>query len=223
MSRGLLLITLLTFCHICCSQETSNWSLEFHTGVPLNIPLPLTIKQEGYADIKLSGNYYSEPLTPPIFWVLRLGKWKNGNAWECELKHQKLYLNNPPDEIEYFNVTHGYNQITINRVIKLNWTEKHPFLWRTGAGIVLAHPESTIRGIRFDSKQSFFNKGYYIAGPAINTSLSQHLKVSERFYIDIESKFVLCYADVPIANGNAIVWHSSFELIFGLGYIFIKK
>lgn len=223
MSLRLFIAFFLLSFGITNAQEKNIWSFESHSGAPLNIPLPLTIKQTGNPDIKLNAQYYSEPFKTPVFWVIRLNKWKNERAWELELKHQKLYLKNIPNEVTYFNITHGYNQFTVNRAFKFKLIKKHQFVFRSGLGIVIAHPENMVRGKELDQQQSFFKLGYYIAGPTFNTALAKQIYISNRFYFNAETKLSISYAKVPVVNGHAIVWHSAFEFIFGLGYRFTKK
>ena len=80
------------------------------------------IQQSRKSQINLNfkAEFYSEPFKKPFFYVYRISKWKNNKAWEIEMMHQKLYLKNPPKEIQYFSITHGFNLITINRSYKFN-------------------------------------------------------------------------------------------------------
>ena len=208
---------------IILAQEKSNWTVEAHGGIPFNISLPLTIHQNGYEDLKFTAHFNSEPFTPPIFWVYRFSKWKNDKAWEFEMMHQKLYLKNPPKEIQYFSITHGYNQLMFNRAVKFSLFNKTEFIYRIGAGFVLAHAENMVRGKELDQNQSFRNKGYYIGGPVINLALAKQFKISSRFYFNTEIKNNTSFAKIPVVDGHAFVWHSAFELIGGLGIYILKR
>lgn len=216
------IIFFILFSNFLVAQDRSNWSIEAHGGFPINIPLPLTIQQAGHPNINFTAHFNSEPFVPPIFWVYRLSKWKNDKAWEIEMIHQKLYLENTTPEIEYFSITHGYNIITFNRAVKFNLFKENQFIYRVGAGIVLAHAENKIRGKELDQKQSFFNQGYYIGGPVLNIALAKQFKISSRFYFNAEIKNNTSFAKVPVVDGHALVWHSAFELIGGLGIYIIK-
>lgn len=209
--------------YVLLAQDNSNWSIEAHGGFPINIPLPLTIKQAGHPDINFIAHFNSEPFTPPIFWVYRLSKWKNNKAWEIEMIHQKLYLKNTTPEIEYFSITHGYNIITFNRAIKFNLFNKKEFIYRIGVGLVLAHAENMIRGKELNQKQSFFNQGYYIGGPVLNLALAKQFKISQKFYFNTEIKNNTSFVKIPVVDGHAVVWHSAFEIIGGLGIYILKR
>ncbi len=214
----LVLILLFIATHYVSAQEKNNWSVEMHGGFPINIPLPLTIKQHNQPDIKLTAQFDSEPFVPPVYWVFRISKWKNNKAWEFEMMHQKLYLKNTTPEVQYFSITHGYNQLMVNRAFKFNLFKDKEFIFRGGAGIVLAHAENMVRGKELNQKQSFFNLGYYVAGPTINLALAKQVQLFNRFYMNLEIKNNTSFAKIPVADGNALVWHSAFEFIAGLGF-----
>jgi hypothetical protein len=99
---------------------------------------------------------------------LRIGKWSGDSAWEFEDMHHKIYLTNTTPEVEHFSISHGYNLFTINRA----WRTQHQYIWRVGLGLVVAHPESTIRGQTWDEGGGTLNQGgYYIAGPTAMVAL----------------------------------------------------
>lgn len=216
MRNRLLILFTLFICNSSFGQEKSIWAIEAHAGFPINLPTPLTITQNGYEDIKLTANYYSQPFVPPIFWVYRISKWKNNKAWELEMMHQKLYLENNPPEVQDFSITHGYNLLMANRAVKTQLLNKE-FVYRLGAGIVIAHAEGIVRNKPMPQHSSFLKTSYYLAGPVINLALAKQFKISNRFHFNLESKFNGSYAIVPIADGKAYVWHAAFEFIGGLG------
>lgn len=199
------------------AQDKNVWNVEAHGGFPINIPLPLTIKQSNYADINFTAQFYSEPFTPPVFWVYRISKWKNDKAWELEMIHQKLYLKNTAPEIDYFSITHGYNMLMVNRGFKFNLFNEQKFIARFGAGLVIPHAENKIRGKELPQGDSYFS-GYTIGGPVINIALAKQFKLSNRFYLNTEIKNNTSYAVVPIVDGRAYVWHSAIEFIGGIGF-----
>lgn len=223
MLKQSILIIFICLSFISFSQEKSEWSLETNFGFPLNINHPINIKQKGYEDLNFTADFNSEPFKQPFFYVYRFCKWKNDKAWELEMMHQKLYLSNPPKEVQYFSITHGFNLITINRSYRFQLLKKHAFIFKFGTGIVLAHSENKIRKKEFDQQQSFFKLGYYVTGPVLNIALAKRFQLTNRFYFNLETKFNSSYADVPIVNGKATLWHSAVSFIGGLGYSFIKK
>lgn len=79
----------------------SRWSFELHGGEVYNVPMPLTISQDGYPDVKLTARYNTEPFRLPVYWNMRLARWQSNKMWEVEVIHHKLYLENRTSEIQY--------------------------------------------------------------------------------------------------------------------------
>ena len=201
-------------------QNKNLWVFDANLGFPVNIALPLRIEQHGYEDININAKYLSHPFKPPPYWFLRLAVWKDKKAWEIELKHQKLYLKNKPPEIQYFAISHGHNQLTVNRAFKKNLIGEHEFIYRIGLGIVFAHPENEVRNLEFNENQSLFDFGYYISGPIATTAIAKQFKIVEALYLNNEVKFTISYGTVPVVKGRAHFWHSALEFGVGLSYQF---
>ena len=74
------------------TREQSCWSFELYGGEVYNVPMPQTISQDGYPDVKHTARYNTEPFTLPVYWDMRLGRWQSNKMWEVEIIHHKLYL-----------------------------------------------------------------------------------------------------------------------------------
>lgn len=132
--------------------------------------------------------------------------------------HLKIYLKNYPKEIQQFSVSHGYNQLFLNRsCYKLKYGLK------IGAGVVLAHPENTIRDFTLDEKKGIMNWGYYLTGPVLQIGLFKEVFLTKRFNLLIESKISFAYANVPVSGGRAHVPVFGYHLQLGPGFYFVKK
>jgi hypothetical protein len=214
-------ITLLLVHGSCWSQD-SGWSFELQGGIPYNIPIPLTIKQDGEATIRLTARYSSEPFVSPGYYNWRLGHWKKGKSWEFEFIHHKLYLDNKPPEIQEFSISHGYNIAVVNRAFKKS-IDNFPFILRLGAGVVLAHPEITVRGQALEQDGGLFGWGYYISGPVLNISVAKRIYIVEQWFVNAELKFNPSYARVPVAGGHAIFWNMPITFAFGMGIDILGK
>lgn len=190
-------------------------SVEFYTGVPYNIPLPLTIHQTGQADISATAHYYSEPFVVPISWVWRISYWSDRRAWELEAVHHKIFLDNKPQEIQEFAISHGLNIITINRA----W-DMDGYQFRVGAGVAVTHPEVTIRGKTLAEDQGILHLGYYISGPALNVAVGKRIYLVSNLFLAFEAKAFSSYLSIPVEDGTADVYHVAFQASFGLGYGF---
>lgn len=198
-------------------RAQSRWTFEMHGGQVYNLPMSLSIKQQGFPDIKLTARYNTEALTLPVYWDLRFGRWQNARLWEMELIHHKLYLDNTTPEVQKFNISHGFNMIMVNRGF-----DKKTFRYRAGAGVVLAHPESIIRGKEFGNSTDDWDTGYYLTGPVFNLAISRPIRLGGRFYLNPEAKTTFAYSNIKIAQGHADVYNLAFHLILGFGVDFIK-
>lgn len=200
------------------SRAQSVWSIELHGGEVINVPLPLSVSQDGYPKIRTTARFRTEAFTPPVYWDARISRWKDLKSWEFEVIHQKLYLKNTTAEIQKFNISHGFNLLMINRGF-----ENGKFRLRTGAGIVLAHPESKIRGLEFGDTADDFDMGYFISGPVTNFAVSKPVKISRQFFLNAEAKATLAYSHVKIAEGHAEVFNLALHLILGIGFDVINS
>lgn len=200
------------------SAVANGWSLEIGTGYPYNVVTPLTISQEFHPDINLHAHYETKPFSSPFYHDIRIGKWCDGWAWEFEDIHHKIYLKNRNDEVSQFSISHGYNLLYVNRAV--NW---HGLIWRLGAGLVVAHPESTIRGLKLSETGGTFNNGgYFIAGASFQGGLSKRFYIRHKFFFEIESKVTASQACVRVVNGEADAPNIAFHLNFGIGYDFLN-
>lgn len=194
------------------------YSVEVFMGTQFNARTPLTIEQDGEQKIKVdSAEYDSDAFTglDSPYYAWRIGMWNDNRAWELELIHQKLILENKPEEVQHFEISHGYNLITINRA----WALRH-FIFRVGGGIVLSHPETTVRN-KSRGYHEEFPDGFYVSGPTAQIALGKRFPLWRGLFGVLETKLTASYAaDVPIADGEAEVPNAAFHALFGLGYEF---
>lgn len=212
MERRKLAFTLiLIFCTLSLKGQV-RWSADFNLGLPVNIPMPVTITQNYEPVISRFGVWSAEPFKAPYNWMWRIGRWNYGRAWEFETMHHKMVMVNRPDEIQWFGITHGFNTLTLNRAREIG-----KVILRYGAGGVLAHPESTVRNLVFNEKSGFFKTGYFLTGPVVMTSVSRPLRIGNSFLINLEGSITAGYARVPVATGSASLMHLAFHLHAGIG------
>ncbi len=190
--------------------------LEIGTGLPYNLPLPLTIRQKGESTIHLTAQYDSQPFEIPIFWDWRIGYWNGSDGWELEAVHHKLFLQNKPSEVEQFDISHGLNLVVINRCFM-----KDKFIFKAGAGITLTHPESIVRGKKLDEQRGIFDQGYYVSGPVLLFSAGRRLYLLEKIFLSVEAKLGFSYSFVPVADGSADVYNIAAMVTLGIGTDFL--
>ncbi|MBU0763898.1 MAG: hypothetical protein KJ607_03580 [Bacteroidetes bacterium] len=218
MHKSFIILALLFTSFAVSSVFGQKWAFELHGGAPLNVPMPLVIRQEGQPDVRLTAKYYSEPFVSPYYWVWRFSRWNNGRSFEFEAVHHKIYLRNNPEEVQWFGISHGYNMLIFNHAREVGW-----FIIRGGAGFVLPHPENVVREQRLDEESGIFGLGYYLCGATLNLAVQKKLYLTKRLFATAEVKLNPSWCRVPVVGGNADVYNITLQGIFGIGVDFIKK
>jgi len=196
-------------------------TFEVYFGTQYNVPTPLKIELNTPETIFIKNAKYDPDAftgfnSPYYSW--RLGFWNENKAWELELVHEKIILINKPENVQLFEISHGYNLVTLNRAL-----EKEYLIYRLGAGFVLAHPETKIYGKRMGNRgvETELPLGFSIAGPTLQGSLgTKQLHVFKGLFVVLETKVTMSYAIVKVADGKAYVPNFAFHGLFGFGYEF---
>lgn len=191
----------------------NRWHVSFTPGLSYVPPAPLIIRQTGEPTIRLWAKYESAPLKLPPYYSYRLGFMEDNHGWELEMNHLKIYLNDRPEEIERFSISHGYNQVFINRIYR-----KGKYNLKAGAGVVAAHPENNIRGKALDEQKGLFSAGYYITGPAFQYGCWKEFSAGKHFFILAEARISAAWASVPVAEGRAHAPVLALHLQIGPGF-----
>jgi hypothetical protein len=213
---------------VVCARATAQSSgREVHAevlfGTAWSLPTPLIIRVPNTAPIRRRGRYSTHPWSDAPYYAYRVGVGSLSErgvpaAYEVELLHHKLYLDDPRPPVEHFEVTHGYNLVTANVVRPAN-----QFAARFGVGLVIAHAEGRIAGERVGgTRRTFLGGGYHIAG------LTAQLAVGRRYafargrvavYALPEVKVTASIARVPLgdAGGRVLVPNIAVHALAGLG------
>ena len=193
-------------------QEKHSWQLELLPGIAVVASMPLIIHQNNHPELSIMAHYRTKSLQLPPYYSYRLSTFKDNKGWSLEMNHLKIYLTNTSSEIEQFSVSHGYNQLFLNRHYL-----KDRLAWLIGAGAIIGHPESTIRDQQFEEKGGLFNDGYYLAGKALQGAVQYHLVQTTYFILPVEAKLSFGYGKVPVVDGHAHVPIIAFHLLSGIG------
>jgi hypothetical protein len=192
----------------------TSWTFQGSVGAVYNLETPLEIRQSGFTDLEVDdAEYETRPFEGPLYYSLRAGRWSGGRGWELELIHQKLFLQNGPPEVQRFDISHGYNLVTVNRA----W-ETRGIVLRAGLGAVIAHPENTVRGRALDSEETNLRGGYHAAGPVLQAGAERRFTFGERWFLGLEGKLSAARVEVPVAGGEAEVPNVAAHALLGLGW-----
>ena len=95
-------------------EAQRSWVFNFALGDSYCFRTPLLIRQEGYDNIRIKACYYTDSFSFPVYYSWKIGTSKDKRTFEIELTHLKIYLENKPQEIQHFAISHGYNYFTLN-------------------------------------------------------------------------------------------------------------
>lgn len=194
------------------SRSWAQVSLEAMGGAAFNAPTPLSISQAGQPDLSFTAHYSTRPLVTTRYYAFRVGLWSGRTGWVVDFLHHKLYLENPPPEVQDFRITYGYNLLTLSRAWRQNWATLS-----LGAGPVIANPHSEIRG-KLRPRTGGVLRGYYLSGLTLLGGANRRAYFGARVFATFDAQVSASYARVPVAEGHAVAPNLALHLKVGLGY-----
>ncbi len=207
----------LTVCTaaVLATPAHAGWTFEMHGGVPWVPDRTVNISQTGFPDLHIDARMRTEPGKMPFYYDLRLIRWDGRHGWALDFLHNKLILDNPPPEVQDFQFTHGYNMVSLQRLWRVA-----DYVLMAGAGVVLTHTESTVRGRVFDQHRGVFGWGYYLSGPLVVVGAGRRLELGERVYLSGDVRASWSHVDVDVVDGGASMTDVSVHFLVGAGVRF---
>lgn len=196
-----------------CFGQSRTWEIGVAGGATYNFPTPLRIQQEGQEEIKLNARYRTEPFSLPVYYDIRVNTWQENKGWAVKFTHHKIILENRPTPVQRFSITDGFNLLTFNRL----W-RKNNFSWSLGGGIVITHPESTIRNKPFPENKGLFHDGYYISGPTLEAAVAKQYYFFDKWFVMGEGRITGSWVRVPVIEGHADVTNVALHFLGGFGF-----
>lgn len=191
------------------------FAAEGFAGAAANAPSSLTLRQDGEADIKMTARYDTRSFREPIYWSVRLSLLDERRAFELQLTHHKLHLSNPPAEVQDFQITHGFNLLTIAYAVRTL-----PVEVRAGGGVVFAHPEGTIRGRPYQPSSGLLG-GHTVTGPVLTGGIGKRFEVVPHLLFTAAAAATATWANgMKLEDGSVDASNFALHLRFGLGYVF---
>lgn len=193
--------------------QSRAWEVGVAGGAVHNFQAPLHIQQEGYEAINVTARYRTEPFSPPVYYDIRVSTWAGSSGWELKFTHHKLILDNLPPEVQRFSITDGFNLLTLNQLWKARG-----FALSLGGGLVVTHPESTIRLKPYPENKGILREGYYISGPTVEAAVAKRHYFADRWFVLGEGRATASYVQVPVAGGHANVTSAALHFLVGIGF-----
>jgi hypothetical protein len=186
-------------------------SMELLLGGALNASTALRIEQEGESDIEITADYSTRPFEFPVYYSLRYSRPGERGAWEFQFTHHKIHLENTTAEVERFEITDGFNIFTVNRTVPAG-----PVDLRAGAGVVVTHADSRIRGAS-TSGGGILDTGYELGGPVLLAGTGRRFRLSGEWTCALDAQVTVGWTTVSVADGQARTTNVAFHLLVGVG------
>lgn len=187
------------------------WSVEGYVGDAYNLRTRLKIEQDGGFSRSLDADYDTRGFESPLYYMLRVARWREQRAWEVALTHHKIYLGNPPGGVADVSISHGFNILSLTRAARSG-----PWVYRLGAGPVITHAEATINGVRYDGP-------YRLSGAALVAGGGWRLELGKAAFLSAElmgsAAYVKAKMDGP-PDATLTTSNMALHVLAGLGYEF---
>ena len=197
-------------------SATAQLEVQVFLGSAASLPLPMTIHQAGETDLNFTARWNTQPRRPTWYYAWRIGVWKGNRGWRLDHTHHKIYLTNPPAEVQQFRITNGFNIATISRAFR-----SKNLTYSLGAGPVIAYPINTVRDKKLDHDRGW--NGYVLGGASVLGMVTREFPITGGLILSLDGRASASYVRVPVINGHASVPNVALHLHAGLGYRFRRK
>ena len=194
-------------------SATAQIEVQAFFGSAASLPLPITIHQDGETDLNFTAHWDTKPTRPTWYYAWRIGVWKGNRGWRLDHTHHKIYLTNPPAEVQQFRITNGFNIATISRAFR-----SKNLTYSIGAGPVITYPINTIRNKRLGHDVGW--NGYTFGGASVLGMVTREFPVTGGLMLSLDARGSASYVRVPVIDGHASVPNVALHLHAGLGYRF---
>jgi hypothetical protein len=190
------------------------FEIDFFLGASKNFNSKLEITQAEQRTLDFHATYDSRSFEQPLYYTVRFSWLFETSGLELQLVHHKVHLTNPPPEIANFEVSHGFNLLTLNYVIR-----SLPLDVRFGVGLVAGHTESIVRNLSLSGGGSVFGE-YAITGPAFIAGAGHPFPILSRLVMIPEVYLSAARARLPVADGEASLFNVALHVMLGVGVRF---
>jgi hypothetical protein len=198
------------------SAATAQVELQVYLGSAASLPLPITISQGGDPDIRFTARWATRPRDASWYYAGRIGIWNGNRGWRLDLIHHKLYLTNPPRDVQELKITNGYNMVTVSRAFR-----RDKLTYALGVGPVITYPFSTIRNRQFDHQGGW--GGYFLSGGTVVGAATREFPLVAGLTVNLDARLSASYVRVPINGGHVSLPNGALHVHAGLGYRFGRR
>ncbi len=199
------------------ARSAERFAVDVFLGASWSFDSELRIDQANQPRLQWTATYESRSFEFPLYYAWRLGWHRERWGMELQLVHHKMHVVEPPPEVQRFDLSHGFNLLTWNAV-----TRAGPVRARLGLGVVVAHPETSVRGVEGPGSSGVFGSGYHVTGPAIVLGVGRAftLRTRPRFVLLPELMLSAARARVPVATGEGSTFNVALHALLGAGVRF---
>lgn len=190
----------------------AQWAVEGFLGTSASAHSPLTIYQAGQPTLDFTAHYATEPSRAWIYYAFRLSRWWGQWGATAGFVHQKVYLTNPPPEVQQFRVTNGYNLLALGAGYLT-----HGWSLLGSIGPVIGNPVNTVRGLTLPDNGGFLGTGYYLSGFNIQVGVNRRFYVVGSAFLTADLRFSAAWASVDVVDGHATTPNYALHFLVGVG------
>ena len=189
----------------------AQWRAEAWLGEAWNADSRVTFSQLNQPDISTDAVWSVRAHAPAWVYAGRIAKWSGGKAWALEFMHHKMYLENPPPDVTFFQITNGANFVLAERL----WSQNG---WEFGVGVgpVFTVPGSRVRGVLYNNANGFFHSQYELSGPGLQFNVARRLRLLPFTYGSLSLKATAARLYVQIGDGHAVTTDYALHLQYGV-------
>ncbi len=190
----------------------AQWAVEAFLGNSWSAPTDMTIRQQGYPDLRFRAHWETHPFQDAWYYAGRLSRWSGRSGWFVDVTHHKTYLENPPPEVQVFKITFGYNQFTVGKL----W-RRGDWAVSLGAGPVVTNAYSIVRNLERPRQGGTFGRGYELTGVTTQLGLNRRLVHAGPVFLSADTRLSVSWVRVPVVNGSADVPNIALHVHLGAG------
>ena len=78
--------------------DDAHWAFDVLIGDAYNFDSRTRVRHVSVGRVSIDGEFETRGLEGPLHYAWRVARWEDDKAWELQLLHHKLYLQDPPTQ-----------------------------------------------------------------------------------------------------------------------------